>query len=167
MVRGIREKSGIVAGVLLPMGLICLFAFCSLALALFGGGAYRQIQGAVDDSFNCNIAAGYLRNKLSQNNAGGALSLREEDGVQLLVIAVSEGGREYETRIYHADGQLRENTVTAGAPFQISGADITIARLQSCRFECSGDGLFTAEMVSAAGTAVRTAIALPEGGGLA
>ena len=164
---GKREKSGVVAGVLLPMGLICLFAFCSLALALFGGQAYRQIQGAVDDSFDCNVAASYLRNKLSQNNTGDSISLREENGVQLLVISTTVGERSFETRIYHANGQLRESTVAAGMPFEISPADITIARLQSCNFTCSEDGLFTAEMVSAAGTRTRTAFAMVEGGGIA
>ncbi len=160
-----HRKSGIVAGILLPMGLVCLFAFCSLALALFGGGAYRQVQSAADDSFDCNIAAGYLRNKLSQHNGRGLFSLHEENGIQWLIIAATDANSRYETRIYHTEGQLREDTVAAGTPYQISGADITIAHLQSCRFSFASDGLFTAEMVSEAGTAVRTAFALAQTGG--
>ena len=157
-----KSASGSVAGILLPMGLVCLFAFCSLALALMGGQAYRQIQSSVDDSYDTTVAASYLRTKLSQNNQSGAVQLREENGVQLLVIQSKSNDVLYETRIYMKDGRLMENFERADVPFApVDG--VMIAELASCRFALD-EGLFTAEMESRAGTSTSTAFAVTQGG---
>ncbi|MGD9559163.1 MAG: DUF4860 domain-containing protein [Oscillospiraceae bacterium] len=145
------------------MGLICLFAFCSLALALLGGRAYRQIQAGVEDSFGSTVAASHLRTKLSQNNAVGAVSLRDEGGVQVLAIATTTGEADYETRIYLHEGTLWERFVTADTPFSTVGG-IQIAQLARCTFAISPDGLFTSEIESSEGSVVRVAFALAEGG---
>lgn len=158
-------KSGIVAGILLPMGLVCLFAFCSLALALYGGSAYKQIQTGVEDSFGPSVTAGYLRTKLSQFNTSGGVSLRDEDGVQVLAIRSESGGALYETRIYMNDGKLMENYERADTPFAPLGG-IQIASLSACRFSLEVDGLFTAEIESLDGTMTRTSFAVAQGGGL-
>ena len=148
-------------GILLPMGLVCLFAFCSLALALVGGQAYKHIQGNVDDSFGSTVAASYLRTKLCQ--PGGQVSLRTEDGVQVLAIAQTSAGTTYETRIYFSNGQLLEAFVAKDTPFYEAGG-MQIAQLAGCEFALSSDGLFEAELTSDAGTLTRTACAVQEGG---
>ncbi len=164
--RGRQDKSGLVAGILLPIGMICLFAFCSLALALLGGRAYKQIQAGVDDSINTTVAASYLRTKLSQNNTAGAVSLRQEGEADVLVIATTSGdGASYETRIFLAEGTLRESFVPASDTFNAAGG-IEIAQLQACSFSLEEGGLFTAEMTSPAGSVARTAFALTQGGEL-
>ena len=160
-----KHKSGVVAGILLPMGLTCLFAFCSLALALMGGRAYKQIQGSIDDSFGSTVAANYLRTKLSQNNTAGAVSLRQEGAFELLVIASEVSERPYETRIYVNEGQLMESFVAGDTPFNASSG-MKIASLSSCTFAIAEDGLFTAELTSPEGAKTRTAFALAEGGGV-
>lgn len=159
-----RQKSGVVAGLLLPLGLVCLFAFCSLALALFGGRAYRQIQDGVDDGFGSTVAAGYLTTKLSQNNRAGAVSLRREGDVELLVIERRAGDALYETRIYWRDGCLRESDMPAEAPFSPSPADSAIAEVSRCDFAIDGTGLFTARIVSEGGTVTQAAFALAREG---
>lgn len=158
-------KSGIVAGILLPMGLVCLFAFCSLALALYGGSAYKQIQTGVEDSFGPSVTAGYLRTKLSQFNHSGSISLRDEDGTEVLVIASESGDVEYETRIYMQDGKLMETYVRADTAFTGMGG-IQIATLEGCEFSLDEDGLFTAVIESLDGTVTRASFAVAQGGGL-
>ncbi len=162
--RGSKQRSGAVAGFLLPIGLVCLFALCSLALALLGGRAYKNVQDNMDSSFGSSIAATYLRTKLSQNNMANGISVREEDGTQLLVLSSEVGGDAYETRIYFADGRLMESTSFADMPFSPSGADILIAQLSQCSFSLDDTGLFTAEIVGTDGDATRTAFALLGGG---
>ena len=145
------------------MGLICLFAFCSLVLALMGGQAYRQIQAGVDDAFGSNVAASYLGAKLVQNNTAGAVALRGEGDDQILTISMPIGDEVYETRIYLHDGQLKETLVLAGEEHR-PNEGMSIAQVRSCRFGIAADGLFTAELVSPAGVRTRVAFALLEGG---
>lgn len=145
--QGKKNGSGIVAGVLLPMGLVCLFAFCSLALALMGGRAYKQIQGGIDDSFGSVVAASYLRTKLAQNNTAGQVSLRGEGAHQVLVLRQESGEQVYETRIFVAEGTLKETHVPADAAFTPE-AGLDIAKVAACKFSIAADGLFTAEITS-------------------
>lgn len=160
-----NNKSGIVAGILLPMGLVCLFAFCSLALALYGGSAYKQIQSGVEDSFGPSVTAGYLRQKLSQFNENGGIALRDEDGTQVLVIASQSGDVAYETRIYMKDGRLMENYERADTVFTGMGG-VQIAVLTGCEFSLDEDGLFTATIESLDGAVTRASFATAQGGGL-
>lgn len=158
-----KLNSGMVSGILLPLGLVCLFAFCSLALALMGGRAYKQIQAGVDDSFGSTVAASYLRTKLSQNNGAGLVTLREEDGIEVLDITAKISDRDFETRIFMWQGQLMEMFVAADTEFSVEGG-ISIAKIQSCSFSISEESLFVAEIESMAGTQTRTAFALLAGG---
>ncbi len=159
--QGRQNKSGALAGILLPLGLICLFAFCSLLLALMGGQAYKSIQNGVDDSFDSTVTANYLRTKLAQNNRAGAISLRTEGDIEVLVIASGTGNERYETRIYVQDGRLMENYAMASAPFSPEGG-MSIAKVRSCSFSIE-DGLFTAEIESPAGYSTRTVFLLAQG----
>jgi hypothetical protein len=161
-----KPSSGLVSGILMPMGLVCLFAFCSLALALLGGQAYKNIQTGVDDSYGASVASAYLRTKISQANRGDEVLLRDEGGVQLLVIRTVLGGATYETRIYMHEGRLMESHFEdAEAPFNPAGG-VLISRLSSCAFNIDGDGLFTAEIVGENGVIAHTAFAVAEGGNL-
>ncbi len=157
------RQPGAVAGILLPMGLICLFAFCSLALALLGGRAYKQIQTGVDETFGTAVAGSYLRNKLTQNNDAGAISLRQEGAFDLLVISQQGADAEYETRIYVIDGTLRETFVPKDAAFE-AASGLTIAQVESCTFELA-DGLFTANITGPGGDEARVVFALAGAGG--
>ncbi|MDL2254509.1 DUF4860 domain-containing protein [Ruminococcaceae bacterium OttesenSCG-928-I18] len=157
-------SSGVAMGILLPMGLICLFAFCSLALALMGGRAYKSIQAGIDDSYGSTVAAGYLRTKLSQNNERGQVSIETEGPYEVLTIQSEQDDRFYITRIFVEEGELRESYTPTSTPFNPSSG-VTIAKVNECRFELSEDGLFTAEILSENGVSTRTAFALAGGGG--
>ena len=163
--RQYSQRSGAIAGILLPVGMICLFAFCSLALALMGGRAYKNIQQGIDDSYGSTVAASYLRTKLSQNNEAGSVSLRSEGDTQLLVLEARLQDAVYETRIFMVGSVLREAFVPADTPFnEASGIDI--AQVSGCRFDIAGDGLFTAEIISAGQDHSQVAFLLAgEGGG--
>lgn len=158
-----KFSSGLITGIMLPMGLICLFAFCSLALALMGGRAYKQIQAGLNDSFGSTVAASYLRTKISQNNRVNAISLQQQEGLEYLVINTEISGKTYETRIFVWEGQLMEVFVMEGTPFTTNGA-IAIAAVQSCDFSINESNLFEAVIETPSGTQTRTAFALLQGG---
>lgn len=160
-----KNKSGIVAGILLPLGLVCLFAFCSLALALLGGRAYKQIQTGVEKGFGPSVTSGYLTTKLSQFNHSGSVSLRQEGDVSLLIIESEAAGAVFETRIYMLDGVLMENFEKKDAQFVPAGG-IRIAQLKDCRFALDDDGLFTATIESLDGAVTKACFAVAQGGAL-
>lgn len=155
-----RQRTGVIAGVLLPLGLICVFAFCSLALALMGGEAYKGTNDTIDDSYNTTVVASYLRTKLAQNNRADAVQVRNMDGVEYLIITTENG---YETHIFVYNGILYESMVMAGQPLDSNSYSVEIARVQSCTFAISDDGLFEAEIVSGGGSTTRLAFALAQG----
>lgn len=139
-----KQRSGVVAGIMLPMGLICLFAFCSLALALLGGRAYKAIQGEVDRSHGGSVAASYLRTKLGQAGGANEVALREMEGTQVLVLATEIQDTPYETRIFLHDGMLTETFGAASSRLEPLGGN-AIAPVASCSFAIDEAGLFTAE----------------------
>ena len=153
------ESSGAALGILLPMGLICLFAFCSLALALMGGQAYKSIQNSIDDSFGSTVAASYLRTKLIQNNEASLVSIEQEGPYEVLVIRSEQENDTFLTRIFVEEGELKESYTPLDTAFSPSSG-VTIAYVNECRFAISEEGLFTAEILSENGTSTRTAFAL-------
>lgn len=158
--RQTKHRSGVVAGVLLPLGLICVFAFCSLALALMGGDAYRKTNDAIDESYNSTMIASYLRTKLTQNNRAGAIEIRTEHGIDYLVINTENG---FETRIYVYDNMLRESMISQGEQMDaVPPYSVQIAQVESCTFSISDDGLFEAEIVTPGGDVTRLAVALAQ-----
>lgn len=158
-------KRHMVEGFLLPLALVCLFAFCSLALGVMGGRAYKAINESIDDSYGSVVTANYLRTKLLQNNRQGAISIEEENGVQVLRIVSQQGGQPYETCIFVYDGALRESYGPVGNELVVESG-VEIAKIAECRFSMAGDGLFEAAIVSPAGVHTRTVVALVQGAGL-
>lgn len=156
-----KKGSGLVTGVLLPVGLICVFAFCSLLMAVMGARAYRSLQTNNDDSYGSTVAANYLRTKLAQNNAAGRIELRDEGGVQVLVIREEGEELNYETRIFVHGGNLREIYVSENQLF-VAQSGTVIAPLQSCIFSIDDEGLFEAEITSPRGIVTNTAFSLVE-----
>ncbi len=158
-----KKSSGAVAGILLPMGLVCLFAFCSLALALMGGRAYKSIQSGIDDGYGTTVAASYLRTKLSQNNNLGSVQLSQEEGLEVLALSSQRDGTAYITRIYVQDGQLKESYLPEGSAFE-PAAGVSIAQVNECTFSLDEETmLFTANLRSSKGVATRVAFALAGG----
>lgn len=162
-----QNRSNAAGGILLPLGLICLFAFCSLLLAILGTRAYSSVQQSIDNDFGATVTANYLRTKLGRANAQNAVEIRQIEGVQVLAIATQAGGMQFETRIYVYEGQLMEDYVDADAPLRQPGApgSVVIAQVQSCHFEITPDHLLTVDIVSHGNAKSRLVFALLEGGG--
>lgn len=154
-----RQNTGFIAGVALPMVVACLFAVVSLALAVMGLRVLQRVQADTDNAYACSVAGSYLRTKLLYENSTDAVSLREEETGQVLVIVSSMDGRMYETRIFFHEGNLRESFVTQGTPFSPQGGEVVV-KLAACHFSLGEGGLFTADMESARGDRMTMALAL-------
>lgn len=149
---------GLITAVLLPMGLICIFAFCSLLLVVVGVDVYRQVQDSGDRSYDSAVLASYLRTKVVQNNVEGCIYLRDEDGLEVLVIESAAQGTELETLIFFQDGKLYEGLKLAEDDFN-PGLASAIASVDGCSFAIT-DGLLTAELLIPGGEVARVAVTL-------
>jgi hypothetical protein len=160
-----KQSSGTITGVLLPLGMICLFAFCSMFLLLTGLSVYRELRQGSDSVFGSTVAYSYLHTKLSQSNTEGAISLREEEGTQVLVISnPNQGENPYETRIYFFGGKLCELFTPASEPFD-PALGTTITALLYCSFSIDGS-LFEADMMTVEEESIHMAFGLVGGSGL-
>lgn len=150
--------------ILLPMILICVFAFCSLGITLMGAQAYKNLQKNWTDKFGTTVAANYLRTKIYQNNVAGSVYLKTKDEYKILVIEDGRQEEPYETRIFMWENDLKEAFVRSDSPFDAKQGN-TIAQLSFCEFSID-DGVFLAEISSMGGSRTRTAVALAGGGSL-
>lgn len=157
-----QKRSGLISGLLLPLGLICLFAMCSLALALLGGRAYKTLNQDNAENFSGAVVASYLRTKLAQNNSVDAVSVQQFGDTEVLVIRTGDSF-DYEIHIFVRDGYLVEAYVPASDAFNPTLGE-RIAPVTSCSFAISSSGLFTAEIVTPQGQSMTMAFALIQGG---
>jgi hypothetical protein len=111
------------------------------------------------------IALGYVSGKLRASGDRDAVSIREAEGVRLLVLSEDADGSTYETRIFFADGHLCEQFCEASLPFDPESGE-EIASLPGFQFERSG-GLVTLRALLTDGTEAVACVALRagEGGG--
>ena len=159
-----REGSGIVMGVVLPLTVLCLFAFASLSVGIAGLQLYRRGQAARDDTFACTMAAQYLRSKLQSVHSAGDVTIRQEGVGDVLVLTGTVGGERYETRIFLYNGQLVECYVSAAQPFNPVAA-VPIAQLHGFSVSLDENGLLHAALESVGGEQVRLVYRLATGEG--
>ncbi len=161
---GARRLNHSISG-LFAFVLIGLFALFALAIVVSGVQSYRGMAASARLSSQERIALGYVSGKLRACGDQSAVSLREQAGVKLLVITEEAEAESYETRIYYADGSLREQFCEAGLPFDPEeGEALTV--LPGFRFERSGS-LITLRATLSDGTEAAASVALRagEGGG--
>ena len=148
--RRCQRGSGIMIGVVLPLAVLCLFAFASLGVGVAGVQLYHRGQAARDDAFACTTAAQYLRGKLQAVHSAADVTVRQEGVGDVLVLRAAIGGESYETRIFLCDGQLMECFVSAAQGFDPLAA-VPIVSLQGFRVQLGTDGMLSAALESAGG----------------
>jgi len=116
------------------LALILLFAGLSVSLIALGGQAYRSILNAADVHAQRRASIGYVIGRVHAFDNRGALRVEQMavDGQQIEVLILSEviDGEVYETRIYCADGKLREQFVSADTALESAEDGESIARLK-------------------------------------
>lgn len=154
--RGLHSVSGLFA-----FTLIGVFALCALAIVASGVKSYRGMGSASRLASQQRIALGYVSGKLRALGDRDSVTIREERGVKVLVLAEEEAGTAYETRIFHDGGILREQFCEAGLDFDPEVSE-PIAELPDFAFERTG-GLVTLSARLNDGSEARTCVALRAG----
>lgn len=92
--------------------LLGLFALSAALLVLFGAQAYRAVVQRTDMHNNGRILNAYIVNAVQADDAAGAVSIREIDGMDVLHVAYEFDGESYGKWIY-CDGEFLRELFTA------------------------------------------------------
>lgn len=121
--------------ILFPLAVFFAFAATAVMAVLLAANLYS---GAVEGSgrmYNQTTALSYIQEKLHQNDAQGAVSIQQLEGITALTLAETHGGQGYRTYIYAWDGSLRELFAREDLPFDpVAGKALLKAESFSCRF---------------------------------
>ena len=88
--------------------LFFVFLLCTIFTILIGSRVYENIRERDDRSFHTDTALAYITNKVRQGDMADAVSIRENNGCQVLVLTSDYDGILYETWIYQREGALWE-----------------------------------------------------------
>ena len=93
---------------LFPALLFFVFLLCTIFTILIGSRVYENIRERDNISFHTDTALAYMTNKVRQGDLADAVSIREMDGCQVLVLTSDYDGILFETWVYQMDGALWE-----------------------------------------------------------
>lgn len=88
--------------------LLGLFALSAALMVIFGAQAYRAVIRRTDKHNSGRILSAYIVNAVQADDAAGAVSIREIDGMDVLHVAYDFDGEGYGKWIYCDGGFLRE-----------------------------------------------------------
>lgn len=106
--------------VFLMLLLLAAFAISALVVVMTAADAYRALAGQSAADAELRIPMTYVAGKIRENDAAGAVELRQIEGVDVLVLSSAEEDATYETRIYSYDGALHEIYCLAGDTIALS-----------------------------------------------
>lgn len=93
---------------LFPALLFFVFLLCTIFTILIGSRVYENIRERDRLSFETDTALAYITNKVRQNDLADSIHVREQDGIQFLVLTSVFDDMKYETMIYQMDDGLYE-----------------------------------------------------------
>lgn len=108
-----RNENKHMVDVLFVIILFCVFAVSALILVMIGANVYKKTVNDMDLNFDSRTSFAYVTEKIRQNDAKDALSIREFGGNDAICITKNYNGTDYYTYLYYYDGYLREMNVRA------------------------------------------------------
>lgn len=97
--------------------LMGLFALAGTLVALLGARAYRSVAESAACNTNARIPAAFVRTLVRSADAAGAVDVRNECGIDTLVLLETYDDIDYLTRIYCYNGELCTSMTEAEEPF--------------------------------------------------
>ncbi len=141
------KKAGKDIGRFASILLFFVYLVCILFTILIGSRVYENIRARDDGTFCENTVLAYISNKVRMNDRQGAVRVRREEGIEVLVLGQFYGEEEYETWIYTKDGRLKELFSQKGSGISLEDG-LDIMECGEVKFTLSEKGLLT---VSVAG----------------
>ncbi|MDR1421930.1 MAG: DUF4860 domain-containing protein [Coriobacteriales bacterium] len=128
------------ADVFVVLALFSVYAALALLLCAFGAGIYREASNIMQANYDQRTSSLYVAEKVRQSDSNGAITVRQLDGADALVLIDQTSGQFYETWIYVHDGMLCEALILSGADVNYQLGQ-TIMPLESMRATQSSQGV--------------------------
>ena len=113
-----QGKKAFMAGLISMVFLLGIFAVASLFLINIGVQVYKNVVIANNDNFELRTSLSYLATRVRQADQTGMVEIREEDGIEILVLGEENEDGEFETCLYFWDGFLYEHFMEKGGYFE-------------------------------------------------
>ena len=129
------QKQGAMAMNGFVLTLIAVFALLCTAMILFGVQAYRVVAAETERLAQLRTATGYLTGRM--HAVGDANSVRiermaiDEEESTVLIFSETYDDTTYETRLFCAEGMLREQFCRAEIPLSGAGDGAEIVQMKS------------------------------------
>ena len=146
-----------VIDMLFPIALFFVFALSALTVIILATNVYQKTTDESALNYNAQTSLSYIREKVSQADENGGISLTTLDGQKALKLTTTENERTYYTYIYALDGELRELFVSAeNTPSAAAGR--AILKVQSFDIEAINDNLYAVTCTSENNETARSVI---------
>lgn len=103
-----RQRSTWIVSYAGILALLCSFIIGSLVLVNVGVHVYKNVVENNAKNFKLRASLSYVATKVRQNDGADSISVKEENGVPILVLSEEADGEKYRTMIYCYKGALRE-----------------------------------------------------------
>ena len=147
-----------VIDMLFPIALFFVFALSALTVIILATNVYQKTTDESALNYNAQTSLSYIREKVSQADENGGISLTTLDGQKALKLTTTENERTYYTYIYALDGELRELFVSAENTPSSAAAGRAILKVQSFDIEAINDNLYAVTCTSENNETARTVI---------
>lgn len=145
-------------GKILTLVLFALLAVCTLLVLLTGTGAYKRLTKRGQEAYERRTVPLYIATKVRQADCEGAVSLEEQNGIDVLLLKEQIDGTGYVTRIYCYEGFVRELFSAETVAFD-PGAGERIAEAETVTFSME-DGCLYVTVMQTDGTATEQMLTL-------
>ena len=146
-----------VIDMLFPIALFFVFALSALTVIILATNVYQKTTDESALNYTAQTSLSYIREKVSQADTEGGVSLTTLEGQEALRLTATEGGRTYYTYIYALDGALRELFIGAETTPSAS-AGRSILKVQSFSIEAIAENLYAVSCTSEDNQTARTVI---------
>ena len=109
------HKQRHVIDVLFPIALFFVFALSALTVILLATNVYQETTRESSLNYTAQTSLSYIREKISQADADGGVSLTSLDGCDAICLTATQKDTVYHTYIYASEGALRELFVREGS----------------------------------------------------
>lgn len=147
-----------VIDMLFPIALFFVFALSALTVIILATNVYQKTTDESALNYTSQTSLSYIREKVSQADENGGISLTTLDGQKALKLTTTENERTYYTYIYALDGELRELFVSAENTPSSAAAGRAILKVQSFDIEAINDNLYAVTCTSENNETARTVI---------
>ena len=110
------ESRGSVRGVFI-FALLAAFALLSLIVVVVGARAYQVINQTSDEAYASRTGMSYLIGKVRGADEAGMITIRKENGTDVLSLGADYGNERYNTYIYCVGGSIYEYFASADQAF--------------------------------------------------